>query len=54
MPLGSNSPDRIRHVYVRPRSPHLNGKVERSRQIDDQDFSQLLDQGGVTDDIHLF
>ena len=54
MPLGSNSRDRIRHVYVRARSPHLNGKVERSRQIDDQDFAQLLDQGGVTDDIHLF
>ena len=44
----------IRHVYIRPRSPHLNGKVERSHRIDDQEFYQLLDQGGVTDDIHLF
>ena len=44
----------IRHVYIRPRAPHLNGKVERSHRIDDQEFSQLLDQGGVSDDIHLF
>ena len=44
----------IRHVYIRPRSPHLNGKVERSHRIDDQEFYQLLDQHGVTDDIHLF
>jgi transposase InsO family protein len=44
----------IRHVYIRPRSPHLNGKVERSHWIDDQEFYQLLNQGGVTDDIHLF
>jgi transposase InsO family protein len=43
-----------RHVYIRPRSPHLNGKVERSHRIDDQEFYQLLDRGGVTDDIHLF
>jgi transposase InsO family protein len=24
----------IRHVYIRPASPHLNGKVERSHRID--------------------
>jgi len=46
------SPD-IRHVYIRPRSPHLNGKVERSHRIDDQQFYQLLDKDGITDDIHL-
>jgi transposase InsO family protein len=44
----------IRHVYIRPRTPHLNGKVERSHRVDDQEFYQLLDHGGVTDDIHLF
>jgi transposase InsO family protein len=44
----------IRHVYIRVRAPHLNGKVERSHRIDDQEFYQLLDHGGVTDDIHLF
>jgi transposase InsO family protein len=26
----------IRHVYIRPRTPHLNGKVERSHRVDDQ------------------
>ena len=44
----------IRHVYIRPRTPHLNGKVERSHRVDDEEFYQLLDQGGITDDIHLF
>jgi transposase InsO family protein len=44
----------IRHVYIRPRTPHLNGKVERSHRVDDQEFYQLLDQSGVSDDIHLF
>jgi transposase InsO family protein len=44
----------MRHVYIRPRTPHLNGKVERSHRIDNQEFYQLLDQDGITDDIHLF
>jgi len=44
----------IRHVYIRPRTPHLNGKVERSHRVDDQEFYQLLDREGITDDIHLF
>ncbi|GAH07321.1 unnamed protein product, partial [marine sediment metagenome] len=44
----------IRHVYIRPRSPHLNGKVERSHRIDNQEFYQLIDQNGISDDIHLF
>ena len=44
----------IQHAYIRPRTPHLNGKVERSHRIDDQEFYQLLDKEGVTDDIHLF
>lgn len=43
----------IRHAYIRPHSPHLNGKVERSHRVDDQEFYQLLDQDGITDDIHL-
>jgi transposase InsO family protein len=51
---GVRSFTRIRHVYIRPRTPHLNGKVERSHRIDDQEFYQLLDKDGVTDDIHLF
>jgi transposase InsO family protein len=44
----------IRHVYIRPRTPHLNGKVERSHRVDDHEFSELLDKDGITDDIHLF
>ena len=45
--------DDIRHVYIRPRTPHLNGKVERSHRVDDQEFYQLLDADGIADDIHL-
>ena len=44
----------MRHVYIRPRTPHLNGKVERSHRVDDQEFYQLLDADGIRDDIHLF
>src|SRR6266849_5596536 len=34
----------IRHVSIRPRTPHLTGKVERSHRVDDQEFYQLLDK----------
>ena len=44
----------IHHVYIRPRTARLNGKVERSHRVDDQEFYQLLDKGGISDDIHLF
>ena len=44
----------IQHVYIRPRTPHLNGKVERSHRVDEQEFYQLLDTAGISDDIHLF
>ncbi len=44
----------IKHVYIRPRTPHLNGKVERSHRIDDEEFYQMLDQNGISDDIYLF
>jgi transposase InsO family protein len=44
----------IRHVYIRPRTSHLNSKVERSHRVDEQQFHQLLDKDGITDDIHLF
>ena len=44
----------IRHAYIRPRTPHLNGKVERSHRVDDQEFYQLLDKNGIRDEIHLF
>ena len=44
----------VRHCYIRPRTPRLNGKVERSHRVDDQEFYQPLDQEGISDDIHLF
>lgn len=37
-----------------PRTPRLNGKVERSHRVDNQEFYQLLDRNGISDDIHLF
>jgi transposase InsO family protein len=40
--------------YIRPRTPHLNGKVEYSHRVDDQKFYRLLDRDGIADDIHLF
>lgn len=32
----------IRHVYIKPRSPQLNGKVERSHRSDQEEFYQLM------------
>lgn len=46
------SPDGIfgRHnVYVKPRSPQLNGKVERSHRSDQEEFYQLLEYTGDVD-----
>lgn len=40
----------IRHVYIKPSSPHLNGKVERSYKTDSTEFWQLID---YTDDIDI-
>ncbi len=40
----------IRHIYIKPRSPNLNGKVERSHSTDEQEFYQLLT---YTDDVDL-
>nr|WP_027927470.1 IS481 family transposase [Amycolatopsis benzoatilytica] len=43
----------IGHVYIKPRTPHLNGKVERSHRIDAEEFYRLLD-GVVIDDVNVF
>ena len=43
----------IQHVYIQPRTPRLNGKVERSHRIDAEEFYRLLD-GVVIDDTGLF
>jgi transposase InsO family protein len=39
----------IGHVYIRPATPRLNGKVERSHRIDAEEFYRQLD-GVVIDD----
>jgi transposase InsO family protein len=43
----------IQHVYIRPSTPRLNGKVERSHRIDEEEFYRLL-AGEVIDDAKLF
>ena len=40
----------MRHVYIKPRSPQLNGKVERSHRTDKDEFYQLL---SYIDDVDL-
>jgi transposase InsO family protein len=40
----------IRHVYIKPHTPQLNGKVERSHRSDKEEFYQLLT---YTDDVDL-
>lgn len=43
----------VRHVYIRPKTPRLNGKVERSHRVDEQGLYQLLGKDGSGDDVHL-
>jgi transposase InsO family protein len=43
----------VRHVYIKPATPRLNGKVERSHRIDEEEFYRMLD-GVVIDDAELF
>jgi transposase InsO family protein len=43
----------IGHDYIKPRTPRLNGKVERSHRIDAEEFYQLL-EGVVIDDTEVF
>jgi transposase InsO family protein len=43
----------IGHVYIRPATPRLNGKVERSHRIDAEEFYRMLD-GVVIDDARVF
>ncbi len=39
----------MRHIYIKPRSPNLNGKVERSHLTDEREFYQLLSYKGDVD-----
>ncbi|MEU6516150.1 hypothetical protein [Streptomyces sp. NPDC046978] len=41
------------HIRIKPRTPPLNGKVERSQRIDLEEFYRLL-AGQVVDDVNLF
>jgi transposase InsO family protein len=43
----------IGHVYIKPATPRLNGKVERSHRIDQEEFYRML-KGVVIDDTELF
>ena len=43
----------IPHVYIKPATPRLNGKVERSHRIDDEEFYRQLN-GIVVDNTELF
>jgi transposase InsO family protein len=43
----------IGHTYIKPRTPRLNGKVERSHRIDAEEFYRLLD-GVVIDTADVF
>ncbi len=43
----------VQHVDIKPATPRLNGKVERSHRIDADEFYRLLD-GVVLDDARLF
>jgi transposase InsO family protein len=39
----------ISHAYIKPRTPRLNGKVERSHRTDQREFYQLLTYRGDVD-----
>jgi transposase InsO family protein len=43
----------IGHVYIKPATPRLNGKVERSHRIDNEEFYRQL-EGVVIDAAGLF
>ena len=43
----------IQHVHIKPSTPRLNGKVERSHRIDSEEFYRML-EGIVVDDTELF
>jgi transposase InsO family protein len=43
----------IGHTYIKPATPRLNGKVERSHRIDAEEFYRQL-EGVVIDDTELF
>ena len=53
MPTAGSSCAPVGHVYIKPATPRLNGKVERSHRIDSEELYRLL-EGQVIDDVNLF
>jgi transposase InsO family protein len=43
----------VGHTYIKPQTPRLNGKVERSHRIDAEEFYRMLD-GVLIDDAQVF
>ncbi len=43
----------IGHVYIKPATPRLNGKVERSHRIDSEEFNRRL-EGELIDNAEVF
>ncbi len=43
----------VGHTYIKPRTPRLNGKVERSHRIDSEEFYRML-EGVLIDDAQVF
>ena len=43
----------VDHVRIKPRTPRLNGKVERSHRIDSEEFYRLV-HGQAIDDANVF
>ena len=43
----------IHHIYIKPHTPRLNGKVERSHRMDNEEFYRQL-EGVVIDTAELF
>lgn len=41
----------IRHVYIKPATARLNGKVERSHRIDEEEFYRMLDGVRIDDTV---
>ena len=41
------------HTCIKPASPHLNGKVERSHRIDGEEFHRML-EGVIIDDTSAY
>ncbi len=41
-----------RHIYLKPKRPRVNGKVERSHRIDEEEFYRML-KGVIIDDTEI-